>query len=100
MAKRSRVQKIENTMLRIYAQAGANARLDEIRHEMESIYRTFPALRSGGTASRSEVHVSPPGAREVQRPRKRRKLTAAERKAIGLRMKKYWAERRKARAAK
>ena len=102
MPRPSRVQQVEDAMLRIYAQAGAKVRLDEIRREMDAIYRTFPYLRDGAVSHRRTRGAAPASGGDGQVPqrRKRRKLTAAERKAIGVRMKKYWAERRKAKSAK
>jgi hypothetical protein len=94
MARRDRVRQIEETMLRTYAQSGARSRLDEIRREMDAIYRTFPDLRRPASQKAS---VSP--ARAATQPKKRaRRFTAAQRKAIASRMKKYWAERRKAKS--
>ena len=100
MPRPSRVQQVEEAMLRIYAQAGAKVRLDEIRREMDAIYRTFPYLRDGAAPHRRTRSALPAGDGQVRQRRKRRKLTAAERKAIGIRMKKYWAERRKAKSPK
>ena len=62
-----------------------------LRAEIIAIERTFPELAL--PASRRAVRET------VQNARKRgRKMSAAARKAVSARMKKYWAERRKARA--
>lgn len=100
MPRPSRVQQVEDAMLRIYAQAGAKVRLDEIRREMDAIYRTFPYLRDGAASHPRARTAAPAADGQVRQRRKRRKLSAAERKAIGVRMRKYWAERRKAKSAK
>ena len=76
--------------LREMAKSGAEATLKQLRAEVIAIERTFPelALPRNGRAVR----------RSVKRARKRTKqMTAAARKAVSVRMKKYWAERRKAR---
>jgi hypothetical protein len=69
------------------AQMGAAARLEALQIEMNSIYKQFPDLRSKTAAKASA-------------PRRRnRKISAAERRAISVRMKRYWAARRKAKEA-
>ena len=74
--------------LQQFARVGAQARLEVISQERESILRAFPDL---GRTSAPRV-VSADGA--APRPRKRRRMSAAERKAVGKRMKAYWAKRR------
>jgi hypothetical protein len=73
------------------AQTTAAAILKELRAEIIAIERTFPelaipqkrrALQQAVRAARTRV----------------RKMTEAERKAVSDRMKKYWAERKKAKA--
>jgi hypothetical protein len=71
--------------LKSYARRGAEVRLAELRDEMNAIHAAFPDLRDG----RSET-----GKGAVQRRRRRRGMSAAQRKAVGVRMKKYWAARR------
>jgi hypothetical protein len=75
--------------LKTYALAGAEARVREITAELEAIYRVFPALRRAGKAQA-------PAAAPASRAKRRRAMSAAERKAVSARMKKYWANRRKA----
>jgi len=81
--------------LRRYAVAGAQARLAEISLEREAIRRAFPELRengsSGGRTRQSAVDSASEPASGGPR---RRTMTAAQRKAVGERMKKYWAARR------
>ena len=76
--------------IREYARRGAQARALELRSELESIYRTFPELRRTG----SDAAGSGRPARGRRKP-----MTAAERKAVSTRMRKYWASRRKAKQA-
>jgi hypothetical protein len=77
--------------LREYARAGAEAALKELRAEIIAIERTFPelALTKRRRARRKSI------ARAENRART---MSAAARKAVSLRMKRYWAERRKAKA--
>ena len=61
----------------------------ELRDEIDSIYRSFPDLRTGESRrGRKGAAAGNPG-----RPG-RRKWTAAQRKAAAERMRKYWAARR------
>ena len=77
--------------LRELARDGADAALRRLRAEIIAIERTFPELAL--TGSRKALRKS------VATARKRtRRMSAAARKAVSQRMKKYWAERRKARA--
>ena len=71
------------------ARLGAEARLRTLELERAQILRSFPGL----TAQSGENGASAP-------VRRRRQMSAAERKSVSARMKKYWAERRKANAKK
>ncbi|HKA00181.1 MAG TPA: hypothetical protein VKE70_26905 [Candidatus Solibacter sp.] len=77
--------------LREYARAGAEAALKELRAEIIAIERTFPelTLRKRRRAVRQSVK------RAADRTTA---WSAAARKAVSERMKRYWAERRKAKA--
>jgi hypothetical protein len=76
------------------ARLGAEARLRALEVERAQILRSFPGLKSGATPqSASTGTASAP-------IRRRRQMSAAERKSVSARMKKYWAERRKANAKK
>jgi hypothetical protein len=75
--------------LRQLARLGAKARLEELRQEEAAIRRAFPDL-FGRSAGRQASGDSGTGVR-----RRRRGMSAAGRKAVSERMKKYWAERRK-----
>jgi type II secretory pathway component PulM len=73
--------------LKSYARRGAEVRLTELKEEMSAIYGAFPDLRSSrATAPNGDSSPAP----------RRRRMSAAQRKAVGERMRKYWAERRKA----
>ncbi len=75
------------------ARLGAEARLRALDEERRQILRNFPGLRgAGGTGQ----EASTPAAAPAPASRRRRQMSAAERKAVSARMKKYWAERRKA----
>ena len=77
--------------IREWASAGAEATLKQLRAEIIAIERTFPEL----ALPRRRRAV----ARSIRRAGRRGKeMSAAARKAVSLRMKKYWAERRKAKA--
>jgi hypothetical protein len=90
-----------------FARRGAEARLAELNQEIAAIHAAFPDLRRGRVgrpAGRVVVNHEETNQdqREVGRTgaRKRRAMTAAERRAVGARMKKYWAARRAEAAAK
>ena len=76
--------------IREYARQGARARATELEAELAKIYRVFPDLRSG---TRSRGKAASAGAN--RRGSRRRTMTAAQKKAVSIRMKKYWAARRK-----
>ena len=77
--------------LRDLARSGAENMLKQLRAEIIAIERTFPELAI--PEKRRAVREA------LQKVRRRvRTMTAAERKAVSERMRKYWAERRKARA--
>ena len=90
--------------LRDFARVGAERRIAMIRHEMSWILKEFPDLEA---PLRSKGSPFPPnelaalGGRDAApatgRTRTRRRMTAAQRKAVGERMRKYWAARKKAR---
>ena len=77
--------------IRHYAIAGAEARLLQLSQEADAIHRLFPELRNG-TAQKAETAAA--SARRPPRRGRRRTMSAAERNAVGERMKKYWAARR------
>ncbi|HEY6361498.1 MAG TPA: hypothetical protein VIX63_10360 [Vicinamibacterales bacterium] len=71
------------------ARLGAKTRLEELREEEAAIRAAFPELFGRGRRA----------ARKSAAPRRRR-MSAANRKAVSERMRKYWAERRRAKAGK
>jgi hypothetical protein len=73
--------------LKEYAKRGAEARVAELTAELSEIYRTFPGLRAGRAAAAGS---------SAAKRRRRKPMTAAQKKAVSVRMKKYWAARRKA----
>lgn len=88
MAKRNRPQ----AQLREFALIGARARLQELRQEEARLRQTFPELFGGRRAAAVRS-----GAADASRGRRRgrRSMSAAERKAVSERMRRYWADRRK-----
>jgi hypothetical protein len=78
------------------ARMGAESRLRALEQERAQILRSFPGLKIGASAAASTASAAP----EAGPVRRRRQMSAAERKSVSARMKKYWAERRKAKEAK
>jgi hypothetical protein len=70
------------------ARLGAEARLEAFEREREGILRSFPGIRRGSATQST--------ANDHRVRRRRRPVSAAERKAVSARMKKYWETRRKA----
>ena len=77
--------------LRDLARDGAKATLTRLRAEIIAIERTFPELALTGPRKALRKSVATAGKRT-------RRMSAAARKTVSQRMKKYWAERRKAQA--
>jgi hypothetical protein len=86
--------------MRDYARRGAEARLAELAEEARSILAAFPEFYRGDMpfekparrgASRGLNRVEGP---DAARGRRSRTMTAAQRKAVGDRMKRYWAARK------
>ena len=86
------------------ARLGAMRRIEEIRQEEAAIRAAFPELfrpgrkRATPASAPATAATSSAGAPVKRRRRRRRQpeMSAAARKAVSIRMKKYWAERRKA----
>ena len=82
------------------AKRGAEARLQDLKHEAEMLIELFPHLRD--SFDKDELPISFIVAKgsgrltKRQAGRKRRRMSPAARKAVSQRMKKYWAARRKA----
>jgi hypothetical protein len=81
------VSDLNHEQLRRLARLGAKARLEEIRQEEAAIRAAFPDLFGARAATRAKR-------------RGRRTMSAAARKAVSERMRKYWADRRKAKGGK
>ena len=75
--------------LRELASAGAEVAIKELRAEIVALERTFPELASPRPRRAVRRAVAKAGT-------KTRRMSAEARKAVSQRMKKYWAERRKA----
>jgi len=82
------VADLSREQLQRLARLGAQSRIDELEREIAAIRQAFPGV--GRTAS---------GGAPV-RKRKRSRMSPAARRAVSERMKKYWAERRKAKGKK
>ncbi|HUE89502.1 MAG TPA: hypothetical protein VMO26_25780 [Vicinamibacterales bacterium] len=89
--------------LRRLARLGAERRLEELRKEEAAIRKAFPDLggRPGGAsakrgrrAGRAAAAGANDSAPKAKRPA-RYKMSAAQKRAVSERMKKYWAARRK-----
>jgi hypothetical protein len=97
---------ISNTVqIQELARRGAEARIKELGEEIKALYRMFPGIEGEHVPARARrapvASVKAPRVR-VAVPKKtggRSGWSAEARKAVGLRMKKYWAARRKAEAA-
>jgi hypothetical protein len=96
MAKsRSTAQGVD---LRDLARAGAEARLAALRAEETALLAAFPDLRSRSLRGPAPTKTTSPSTRQASRGRRRR-MSAAQRKAVGARMRAYWAARRVEKAA-
>jgi hypothetical protein len=82
--------KLSTERMRELARSGAETLLKQLRAEIIAVERTFPEL----ALSKGRGAV----ARTIKTVRKRGQMSAEARKAVSRRMKKYWAERRKAKA--
>jgi hypothetical protein len=85
-----------------FARLGAQARLAELQQELSDIHAAFPELRDLISGSERPKAKSAKIATDMQPAKPGRKSsgwTEAQRAAVGLRMKKYWAAKRKAAAA-
>jgi hypothetical protein len=92
------VGNLSQDQLHRLARLGGMARLEQLRQEEAAIRAAFPDLfgRRGKRPS-GPTGTGPAGDGAARR---RRAMSVAGRKAVSERMRKYWAERRKAKAAK
>ena len=72
------------------ARIGAAERLTQLERERAVLLRAFPDLKQGADRTAPDAAAS-----EVKNSRRRRRMSTEARKAVSLRMKKYWAERRR-----
>ena len=83
-----------------WARRGAEARWNELQAEAAALLNVFPDLAAISKTARRTVANSARGVANAVEPaprnRKRSKMSAAQKKAVSARMKKYWAARRKA----
>lgn len=86
---------LSQEQLRRLARLGAMARLEQLRQEEAAIRGEFPELFGRGRQAQAGDGGVTRGTR-----RRRRAMSAAARRAVSVRMRKYWAERRKAKGAK
>jgi hypothetical protein len=92
--------------MRRFAAAGALMELEKLRLQVELITRTFPSLRklvliepvfdvyAAGSDFPKDTLIRSDGSIIEEPRRKRARMSAAQRKAVSARMKKYWAKRR------
>jgi hypothetical protein len=89
------VANLNQEQLRRLARLGAMARLEQLRQEEAAIRGEFPELFGRGRQAQATNG-------EIRRGRRRRRraMSAAARRAVSVRMRKYWAERRKSKGGK
>jgi hypothetical protein len=83
------------------ARRGAEHRYAELKAEMTALVKTFPHLAAQAGHRLSAAAHNARAAAEAEAPKMRRRakrMSVAARKAVSVRMKKYWATRRKAKA--
>jgi phosphopantothenate synthetase len=80
--------------LKALARLGAQARIADLIAEIDAILKAFPNL--GEAAARPGQQGVQAEVKPVVPRRKRSRMSAAARKAVSERMKRYWAQRRKA----
>ena len=83
------------------ARKGAEHRLDELKAEITSLIKAFPhlAARQGRRLARGSAGLANAAKETLKMAagrKKRSKMSAAARKAVSARMKKYWAAKRAA----
>jgi hypothetical protein len=93
------VANLNTEQLRRLARLGAIARLEQLRQEEAAIRAEFPELFGRGGRRGARASAAATGGARKRRQR-RRTMSAANRKAVSERMRKYWAERRKSKGSK
>ncbi len=84
-------KELSKDVLQRLARLGAKARLDELEAERRAILKAFPEL-GGGRKAAAEAPGAP--VKPARKPRKKRRVSAAARKAASERMKQYWAAKK------
>ena len=83
------------------ARKGAEHRYEELKAEIAKLVKNFPHLARSTAKSASRFIARGVAGTETEAPtvrRRARKMSTAARKAVGTRMKKYWAARRSAKS--
>ena len=92
---------LSKEQLRQLATKGATARLEELRSEEAAIRQAFPELGRKSSPEPVAKATSDVVEKAHAAPsRSTNRMSPAARRAVSERMKKYWAERRKAKGAK
>ena len=92
---------LSREQLRQLATKGAMARLEELRSEEAAIRQAFPELgRKSPAAPAAKASPVAVGKAAATSARSQNRMSPAARRAVSERMKRYWAERRKAKAGK
>jgi len=76
------------------ARVGAQARLESLRAEQDALLAAFPDLRGGSTARPRQTRPTESAAPAQRSSKRRGGMSPAQRKAVGERMRAYWAARR------
>jgi len=89
----------QTVQIKELARIGAAARLKELAAEIEAIRRAFPGIETRDDVPSPLARALKANGTMAKKARKRSGWSAAARKAVSLRMKKYWAAKRKTAAA-
>jgi len=76
-----------------FARAGAAARIAQLQQEIATLHAAFPEL-NGTAPPAPRGRAAKQTAAEIPLPRKRKGMSAAAKKAVGERMRAYWAQRK------
>ena len=74
---------------------GAQSRVEALRAEIKAIEKAFPGIQPAELAA-TIANQRQTGSYTNTPPVKKRTMSAAQRKLVSVRMKKYWADKRKA----
>jgi hypothetical protein len=87
--------------LRALAARGAAVRVAELRAELGALFKAFPTLRKGNLddpLTRHRLANTDDGTTLLLGRKRRKPMTAAQKRAVGIRMKAYWAKRKATKA--